>query len=62
MLALQRRVFAVAGCNSDACRLANSLIEGNYVHHTNGPSVSQGDGIELKNAVRPNPPTGVTAE
>ena len=47
------------GCNSDACRLANSLIEGNYVHHTNGPTVSQGDGIELKegsfgNVIRDN--------
>jgi len=47
------------GCNSDACRVANSLIEGNYVHHTNGPSVSQGDGIELKegsygNTIRDN--------
>jgi hypothetical protein len=36
------------GCNSNACRVANSLIEGNYVHHTNGPAVTQGDGIELK--------------
>jgi len=36
------------GCNSNACRVANSLIEGNYVHHTNGPTVEQGDGIELK--------------
>jgi len=36
------------GCNNDGCRVANSLIEGNYIHHTNGPSVSQGDGIELK--------------
>jgi hypothetical protein len=47
------------GCNSDACRLANSLIEGNYVHHTNGASVTQGDGIELKegsfgNVIRDN--------
>jgi hypothetical protein len=47
------------GCNSNACRLANSLIEGNYVHHTNGASVSQGDGIELKegsygNTIRDN--------
>jgi hypothetical protein len=47
------------GCNSDACRLANSLIEGNYVHHTNGAGVSQGDGIELKegsfgNVIRDN--------
>ncbi|MBT8143722.1 MAG: right-handed parallel beta-helix repeat-containing protein [Gammaproteobacteria bacterium] len=36
------------GCNEDKCRIANSLIEGNYVHHTNGPSVTQGDGIEIK--------------
>ncbi len=36
------------GCNSDACRIFDSIIEGNYIHHTNGPSVSQGDGIELK--------------
>ena len=36
------------GCNNDACRVANSLISGNYVHHTNRSSVVQGDGIELK--------------
>jgi hypothetical protein len=47
------------GCNSNACRLANSLIEGNYVHNTNGPTVEQGDGIELKegsygNVIRDN--------
>ena len=36
------------GCNHNACRVANSLIEGNHIHHTNGPSVTQGDGIELK--------------
>jgi hypothetical protein len=36
------------GCNSDACRVLNSVIEWNYIHHTNGPSVAQGDGIELK--------------
>ncbi len=36
------------GCNSNACRVANSLIEWNYVHHTNRPSVEQGDGIEIK--------------
>ena len=47
------------GCNSNACRLANSLIEGNYIHHTNGATVEQGDGIELKegsfgNIVRDN--------
>jgi hypothetical protein len=47
------------GCNSNACRIANSLIEGNYIHHTNGPDVAQGDGIEIKegsygNTVRDN--------
>ena len=36
------------GCNNNGCRVANSLIEGNYIHHTNGPTVEQGDGIELK--------------
>ena len=36
------------GCNEDGCRVQDSLIEGNWVHHTNGPTVSQGDGIELK--------------
>jgi hypothetical protein len=47
------------GCNSDACRVANSLIANNYIHHTNGPTVEQGDGIELKegsygNVIRDN--------
>ena len=36
------------GCNSDGCRLFDSIIEGNYIHHTNSPGVTQGDGIELK--------------
>ena len=36
------------GCNNDGCRVANSLIEGNYIHHTNRASVEQGDGIEIK--------------
>lgn len=36
------------GCNDDGCRLADALIIGNYVHHTNAGDVSQGDGIELK--------------
>jgi Right handed beta helix region len=36
------------GCNNDGCRIANSLIEGNYIHHTNRSSVTQGDGIEIK--------------
>ena len=47
------------GCNNNGCQFANGLIEGNYVHHTNGPNVSQGDGIEIKegsfnNVVRDN--------
>jgi len=36
------------GCNSDACRIKNSLIEWNYIHHTNAATVEQGDGIEIK--------------
>ncbi len=47
------------GCNNDGCRIANSLIEGNYIHHTNRGTVAQGDGIEIKegsygNIVRDN--------
>lgn len=47
------------GCNNGGCEVINSLIEGNYVHHTNQASVSQGDGIELKegsfgNVIRDN--------
>ncbi|HET9959001.1 MAG TPA: right-handed parallel beta-helix repeat-containing protein, partial [Polyangiaceae bacterium] len=47
------------GCNQDVCRMFDSLIEGNYVHHTNAPTVVQGDGIEIKegsynNIVRDN--------
>ena len=47
------------GCNNAACEVTDSVIEGNYVHHTNQPSVSQGDGIELKegsfgNVIRDN--------
>jgi hypothetical protein len=36
------------GCNNDDCRVHDSLIEGNWVHHTNGPTIEQGDGIEIK--------------
>jgi len=36
------------GCNSNGCQVFDSLIEGNYVHHTNQATVEQGDGIELK--------------
>lgn len=47
------------GCNNDACRIANSLIEGNYIHNTDSADVVQGDGIEIKegsygNTVRDN--------
>jgi MYXO-CTERM domain-containing protein len=47
------------GCNDNGCQFRNALIEGNYVHHTNGPTVTQGDGIEIKegssgNTVRDN--------
>ena len=47
------------GCNYDDCRMFNSLIERNYIHHTNSAGVSQGDGIEIKegrynNVVRDN--------
>lgn len=47
------------GCNNDSCRIANSVIQGNYVHHTNRSGVEQGDGIEIKdgsygNLVRDN--------
>ena len=36
------------GCNNNACRVLNSVVEWNYVHHTNRANVRQGDGIELK--------------
>lgn len=42
------------GCNSNGCRMFDSLIEGNYVHHTNAGDVSQGDGIELKEGSHDN--------
>jgi hypothetical protein len=47
------------GCNNNTCRVANSLVEWNYIHHTNRSTVTQGDGIELKegsfgNVVRHN--------
>ena len=47
------------GCNNNACTMFDSLIEGNYIHDTNQPTVSQGDGIEIKvgsygNVVRDN--------
>jgi hypothetical protein len=36
------------GCNNDACRTTNSLIEGNYIHHLRGTSDGGNDGIEVK--------------
>jgi len=47
------------GCNNNGCQMYDSLIEGNYIHHTNQSTVSQGDGIEIKqgsynNIVRDN--------
>lgn len=36
------------GCNNNRCQVFNSLFANNYIHHTNGATVSQGDGIELK--------------
>lgn len=47
------------GCNDDGCRVANSVIERNYIHHTNQATITQGDGIELKegsygNVIRDN--------
>ncbi len=36
------------GCNDNGCQFFDSVIEQNYIHHTNGPGVTQGDGIELK--------------
>ncbi len=47
------------GCNNNSCQVFDSLFANNYIHHTNGSSVSQGDGIELKegsynNVIRDN--------
>jgi MYXO-CTERM domain-containing protein len=36
------------GCNSNGCRVHDSVFAGNHIHHTNGPTVTQGDGIEIK--------------
>ena len=36
------------GCNDNKCQFYDGIIENNYIHHLNGPSVSQGDGIEVK--------------
>lgn len=47
------------GCNQNACQFHDGVIEGNWIHDTNGPTVDQGDGIEIKegsygNVVRDN--------
>lgn len=36
------------GCNNNTCRVTNSLIEGNYIHHLRGTSDGGNDGIEVK--------------
>jgi hypothetical protein len=36
------------GCNNNDCRVINSLIEGNYIHHLRGTSDGGNDGIEMK--------------
>jgi hypothetical protein len=36
------------GCNSNACQFHDSLIANNYIHDLDGPTVTQGDGIEIK--------------
>jgi hypothetical protein len=47
------------GCNEDGCRVHDSLVANNYIHDLLGPTVTQGDGIEIKagsyaNIVRDN--------
>jgi len=47
------------GCNNNACQFFDGVVEQNYIHDLNGPGVSQGDGIEIKdgsynNIVRDN--------
>jgi len=39
--------FYLGGNNASAI-LSNCTIENNYIHHLNGPTVTQGDGIEIK--------------
>jgi parallel beta-helix repeat protein len=36
------------GAGNTTSVFKDGLIEGNYIHHLNGPTVSQGDGIEIK--------------
>jgi MYXO-CTERM domain-containing protein len=47
------------GCNDNGCQFHDAVIENNWIHDTNGPTVDQGDGIEIKegsygNVVRDN--------
>ena len=47
------------GCNDNTCRITNSLIEGNYIHHLRSTSSGGNDGIEVKvgsygNVIRDN--------
>jgi len=47
------------GCNNNACQFHDSLVANNYIHDLNGPTITQGDGIEIKkgsyaNIVRDN--------
>lgn len=39
--------FYLGGNNATAL-FSDSVIQNNYIHHLDGPSISQGDGIELK--------------
>ncbi len=36
------------GCHSGSCITTNTLVEGNYIHHTRGTSSGGNDGIEIK--------------
>ncbi len=36
------------GCHTGSCRVTNSVIEGNYIHHLRGSSSGGNDGIEVK--------------
>jgi hypothetical protein len=47
------------GCHSGSCITTNTLVEGNYIHHTRGTSSGGNDGVEIKfgsygNIVRDN--------
>jgi hypothetical protein len=47
------------GCHDGSCITTNTIIEGNYIHHTRGTSSGGNDGIEIKfgsygNIVRDN--------